>query len=155
MDVVTPDVRMEFDPEVFAADVRVASGDLVGEPSLETAIILSLFTRRRAAADDELPAGETDRGGWWADAYLPDEGDQVGSRLWLLSRELETAETLARAKEYVEEALAWMVEDQVAREVQVETEITRPGVLGIAITVVRPDGSLLPRRFDLLWEALG
>jgi phage gp46-like protein len=66
-----------------------------------------------------VPTG-ADRRGWWADAF-----DQVnaldklapesfGSRLWLLMREKQLPKTRERVRDYVLEALAWMIEDGMA-----------------------------------------
>jgi phage gp46-like protein len=44
-------------------DVRLDGGDLSTDDGLETAVLLSLITDRRAEADDVLPDGGTDRRG--------------------------------------------------------------------------------------------
>ncbi len=137
----------------MAGDIRVEGGDLASDGTLRTAVVLSLFLDARAKDDDEIPDGSADRRGWWADAYgqLP---DTIGSRLWLLSREKQLASVLARAKEYAEEALAWLVADGVARSVLVTPEITRQGVLGLLVQIERPDGSRLEYLFNNLWEGV-
>lgn len=137
----------------MAGDIHVEGGDLASDGSLRTAVVLSLFLDARAKDDDEIPDGSADRRGWWADAYgqLP---DSFGSRLWLLSREKQLASVLARAKEYAEEALAWLVTDGAARSVLVTPEITRQGVLGLLIEIERPDGSRLEYLFNNLWEGV-
>ena len=79
-----------------AADLRVSGRDLLADDSLYTAVVISLFTDARARAEDELPPeldGE-DRRGYWGDGL---EGESVGSRLWLLAREKDTARVRARA----------------------------------------------------------
>lgn len=150
------DVRAFFDPDMLAADLSLAGGLLATDDGLETAAIVSLFSDRRANADDPLPAGAADRRGWWGDALPPggDDADRLGSRLWLLAREKQTAEVVARAREYAEEALAWMVEDGVASLVEVEAEIVRTGVLGLRVTLHRPAGDAVSFRFQQAWAAL-
>ena len=95
-----------------------------------------------------------DRRGWWADAYPAIAEDRIGSRLWLLSREKQLPSVLARAREYAEEALAWMVEDGVAEAVEVEASWVRSGLLGLLIRIVRPSAPAVEYKFDYLWEAL-
>jgi len=56
-----------------------------GLDPLARAVIISLFTWRRANPDDVLPAGD-DRQGWFGDTFAEVRGDRIGSRLWLLSR---------------------------------------------------------------------
>ncbi|MCY1307412.1 Phage protein GP46 [compost metagenome] len=137
-------------------DLALDGNDLQLDDGLQTSILISLFSDRRARADDVLPGGDSDRDrrGWWADAYPVIEGDLLGSRLWLLSREKEIPETLRRAKEYADEALAWLVADGIAARVEVVASVPRRGVLGLAITVKRLDGRIENYQYDVLWEAL-
>ena len=117
------------------------------------AVIISLFTWRRARPDDDLP-GDL-RMGWWGDSVPEIPNDRIGSRLWLLSRAKLTAETVARAREYAEEALAWLVEDGVAARVTVESERIGLSTLGLACRIYRSDGSApLDIRFSDVWEFL-
>lgn len=146
------DIALVYDGGGF--DLALAGDDLQTDGSLNTSIIISLFTDRRARSDDTLPGAEQDRRGWWADAYPVIEGDQIGSRLWLLSREKELAETLRRARDYAQEALAWLVDDGIAARVEVVASVPRRGVLGLAVDVHRRDGQIENYQYDVLWESL-
>ncbi len=135
----------------FACDVEVALGDLVPDDGLDTAILLSLFCDRLANADDDLPDLSGDRRGWWADAYPDVVGDLWGSRLWLLKRSKQTSDTLTKAQEYAQEALAWMVTDQVASSVTVITSYPLRGWIKFFITLTEPaDGA--QSHFSYLWK---
>lgn len=147
------DIALFWDAEAVAADLSLVDGDLATEAGLKTAVILSLFTDRRARPDDRLPQEGADRRGWWGDVAGRDADDEIGSRLWLLSREKQTAQVVAKAREYALEALAWMLRDRVAVSIEVEAEITRPGVLGLGIAITRPDGPGR-ERFDFVWNGL-
>jgi phage gp46-like protein len=136
-----------------AFDLGRAPPGLAEDDGLETAVILSLFTDRRAEDDDIIPDGTADRRGWWADAWPEIAGDRIGSRLWLLSREKQRREVLNRAREYAREALAWLVADGIARAIEVEAEIARPGVLGLSVRIDRPARPPARYRFDLFWTA--
>jgi len=124
------------------------------DDGLETAVVLSLFTDRRAGDADELPPGSSDRRGWWGDSFADDEGDQMGSRLWLLKREKQLPAGLARAREYAEEALRWLLDDQVASSVSVVASNPRDGILGLKVSITRL-GSNAPVtfRFESAWSA--
>jgi len=127
----------------------VESTELSQDESLNRAVIISMFTWRRANPDD-ITEGE--KMGYWGDsAEPPQTNDKIGSRLWLLSREKVTQSTINRAREYGEEALQWLVDDKVASRVTVTTE--RFGLDGIAMlcTVYRVDGAT-QFRFDNVWE---
>lgn len=143
------DIALVYDAEAGAFDLAIAGGDLVADEGLETAVLLSLYTDRRALAEDELPDGGTDRRGWWCDAYSE---RPHGSRLWLLSREKELESVLRRAKEYASEALAWLVEDGIAESVEVDAVHLRRNVLQLIVGIQRPAGAVLERRYDYVWR---
>ena len=133
------------------ADLAMDQFELATDDGLETAVILSLFTDARAADDDPLPIGSTDRRGAWIDSYPAVDGDKFGSRLWLL-RGKQTQDELNRAKQYAEEALAWMIADGVARRVEVIAYIVRMEMLGLSIAIYRPDASVARYRYENLWN---
>ncbi|WP_445157414.1 phage GP46 family protein [Halomonas sp. E14] len=143
------DFAMRYDAEAKRFDLAVEGGDLAADEGLTTAVILSLFTDRRALPADRLPDGTGDRRGWWADAYLD---RPMGSRLWLLHREKEQEAVLRRAHEYAEEALAWLVEDGVAEAVEVEAWHMRRDTLGLRVVIRRGDAGVLERQFDYVWR---
>lgn len=132
-------------------DLEMKNNDLSLDLTLKTAIEISLFSDRRVSVD-ELPEGETDQRGWWADA-LNDDQDEIGSKLWLLKREKVTQNIVDRAREYCEEALQWLVTDQIAASVTVTTE--RQGLYQIAIGVgiQRPKDDRVKFRFGFIWES--
>lgn len=146
------DVRLVFDVfETLDADAVLEDGDLGVEVGLVTAILLSLFTDARAT-DEELSqfGEEEDPRGWCLDFLSQFAGDVSGSKLWLLLREKQTPETLARAKSFAQDALAWLIEDGIADAVNVTAIYPRRGLLGIVVEVVRAlSGS---RRFAFVWE---
>ena len=149
------DVALFWDNRLGVADLALAGADLASDDGLRTAILVSLFSDARARDDDPLPAPE-DRRGWWGDAVSVEEGDETGSRLWLLAREKRLASVVGRARDYAAEALAWLTEDGVASSVGIEVEV-QGGILGndrlaIGVTVERPTGPSR-QRFDYVWEA--
>ena len=140
------DIRLVWDGS--GADCAVRLADLAREEDIETAVILSLMLDARARDDDALPDGSGDRRGWWADSAAPAaDGDRTGSRLWLLSREKTLPEVLRRARDYAEEALAWLLEDGAAKNVSVHAAMPRRGLLALTVVITLPDGS--PRTFTV------
>lgn len=146
-------------PPANIFDWAVANGDLAGDDGLYTAVAISLFTDRLANPDDALPAANGDRRGWWGDAYLPllaaGQVDHVGSRLWLLARAKQIPETAQLARAYVQEALAWLVDDGVAASVAVPLPTFSPaGLMEIDVTIAEqtPGGAVVNRRFTALWN---
>lgn len=139
-------------------DFTVGDGDIVNENGLETAVIISLFTNRRANDDDALPdPTSVDKQGWWGDQASPDvENDRIGSRIWIfLDRAKTTPETLVQVKQAAEEALQWLIEDKVAVKVEVETE--RAGVPGndrihMLVKIYKTHGEVVAYEYDFNWE---
>jgi phage gp46-like protein len=146
------DLRFQFiDDTLF--DFYLENADLATGQDLHSAVIVSLFTDRRARIDDPLPYDAGSRRGWWGDTFEPIQGDRIGSRLWLLSREKQTQATLARAQEYCREALRWLIEDGVASRVDVEVTYPRMGVMAIFVGIDKPTGRE-EFRFDYPWQQI-
>lgn len=117
---------------------------------LVQALLISLFSWRRSNDDDgvEIPQ----RQGWWGDTFADETNDRIGSRLWLLQREKLNDEVAARAREYAEESLQWMLTDALAQEIDVKTYRDN-GRLDMTIDVIRPgDAKTLQARFQNLWD---
>lgn len=138
---------------VVGADLSIVNNDFLSDDGLETAVHLSLFLDARAHDDDELPPGQTDRRGWFGDALSPIDGDSTGSRLWLLAREKVTQQIPTRAREYAAEALAWLTLRKVADRVEIATEITAPGMLGIGVDIFRPNRDPVHFQYSYTWAA--
>lgn len=153
------DIRAVFIGDKMISDYALETGALQNDPGLETAVVISLFTDRRAEPDDELPVDAEDRRGWWGDVAPPMvngravDGDRIGSRLWLLGREKQLQSVVERARQYVEEALSWMIEDGLCERIDVIAEIVRTGVLGVGITIHRPNADAVTFKFDHAWTA--
>ena len=133
-----------------SADLGLLSDDVEADEGLRTAVLLSLFTDRRAEEGDVLPSDDGDRRGHWADQFL-DDGDLCGSRLWLLGRSKITPELRTRAELYIREALEWMIVDGVVEEVGVETELVGEHLYYL-ITLERPEGDPVSFRFAHVWD---
>ncbi|MDI9240731.1 phage GP46 family protein [Lysobacter sp. LF1] len=145
------DIALRFE-SARSGDLAMDGRDLARDDGLETAALLSLFTDRRATVE-QLPTGFDlrDLRGWWGDSVAEVTGDQFGSLLWTLAREKQTTETLAKARGYVEQALAWMVEDRVTGQVSVATQYVARGVMRIDVEIERPQGVRIQYRFDYEW----
>ncbi|WP_368565484.1 phage GP46 family protein [Pseudoxanthomonas sp. UTMC 1351] len=144
------DLRLVYDNHVGQGDLVLSGADLAIDTGLETAVIISLFTDRRAPEETTVPDGQ--RRGWFGDAYNADTVDQIGSHLWLLSREKRTAQTLQRARDYTYEALAWLVTDGVARAIDVQAQYVGNEQLQLLIEIARERHPPAQFRFDAFWS---
>lgn len=147
------DLRTRILGDDLSSDWLLASPQLDTDDGLETAVIISLFSDRLAGRDDALPDNSSHRRGWWGDSFADIDGDLIGSRLWLLSREKQLPATLQRAREYASEALRWLIEDGIARSVQVDAEFPHRGVLALAVTIKRAIDGPVRFRFETFWGA--
>ncbi|SHJ69368.1 Mu-like prophage protein gp46 [Roseomonas rosea] len=146
------DFAIVWDAERTQGDWQfTANGELLTAPALETAVMISLFTDARAADDDKLPAGSTDRRGWWGNTV---DQQPIGSRLWLLRRAKREPETLRRARRYIEEALAWLVEDEVAARVEVEPVWSTPTGMAASIIIHQGEGLQAALRAEWAWQGI-
>ena len=117
---------------------------------LTRAVIISLFTWRRADPDDvaEHPMG------WWGDTYPTVQNDRIGSRLYLLQRTTLTNKTVELARGYLEQALAWLKEDGVVSRISINVQRRGTDMLTAEVTLYRNDGNSQLITFDDLWSAL-
>ncbi len=120
------DIAIQYDPATNSFDIALDGADVATDDTLKTAIMICLFTDRRAEDDDEIPDGTDNRRGWWDDPTL-------GSRLWLLSRAKAVPETLTDARKYAIEALQRLIDEGVITTVDVTAEWVRPHVLGLIV----------------------
>lgn len=126
-----------------ATDVDVETGN-----DLISAVLISLMCDRVA---DEDWSYSLDKRGWWADVY---NERTIGSRLWQLSYLPVTDPDLylSTARAYVIEALTWLVDDNVAKEIDcvasfVDTKRTN---LNLDITITKADNSIL--KYAYVWS---
>jgi phage gp46-like protein len=125
------------------------------EDTLQTAIIISLFTDRRATADDKLPANETDRRGWLGDELTGDDfdgrPDPWGSLLWTCYGGKSNTDLLESARFAASECLEWMVRDGIASRIEVTAQWVgeRQDRLAIRPAIYKP--SQVSPVYDVLW----
>ena len=123
-----------------------AGGILAANDDLFTAALISIFSDAEAGPDDKLPPGEEDPRGWWA--------GPIGSKLWLRARSRLDDVTRALIKDDIEQALGWMIEDDVVVAIDVDLETQSRGQLNVRIGFRRTDGTRRALAFATLWEDL-
>lgn len=138
-------------PQLQTDMLQVYSLEL--EDSLSTAVILSLFTDRRATRDDVLPLGQSDRRGWIGDELLAQDQDvdRWGSALWLCLVGKADRDTLERARFAAEESLAWLLRDGIASRIEVTTEWVGERADRLAVRPVIWQGDQSEPVYDVLW----
>lgn len=138
-------------PAQGGADWSLAGTQLHSGDDLRSAVLISLFTDRTANQDDVIPDGTGDPRGWWGDV---DQTHPIGSRLWLLNRAKQTTETLNSARDYIAEALQWLIDDGVIGRFDIFVEWTSPGLLGARLVAHRPNGTQSAMQFSWTWTGI-
>lgn len=146
------DIALLFDPLTLSADIAITGGRLQTDPGLTTAVLVSLFTDRRAEPDDPVDplADDGDRRGWIGD-LLEEPGERWGSRLWLLRRAKLTEETRLLAEQYAAESLEWATAKGVADRVDIVATIVPPEAISLCVEMHRGANPLA--RWDFIWRA--
>lgn len=115
---------------------------------LRRAVIMSLFTWRRAEPDDDTDTPM----GWWGDTWPTVQNDRIGSRLYLLRRSTLTNETAQQAKEYIVQALSWMTEDGIVQRINVEVTRSAIDALTAKVILMLNNYSIQTITFNNIWS---
>lgn len=117
--------------------------------TLTRAVVISLFTWRRAEPDDnaDVPMG------WWGDSFPAVQNDRYGSRLWLLQRSKLTNQLVQTVRVYIRECLQWLIDDGVVSRIDLDIQRTGISELANSITLWRRDGPVTIS-FNDLWSAI-
>ncbi|HCB1588224.1 TPA: phage GP46 family protein [Citrobacter freundii] len=116
---------------------------------LTRAVVISLFTHRRADPDDnaDVPMG------WWGDTWPMVANDRYGSKLWLLQRSKLTNALVNTVRTYIRESLQWMLDDGVVYRIDIDIQRTGINELGNSIVLWRRDGPVTIS-FNDFWSVI-
>jgi len=134
----------------FYWDVKISKdGDLEGSNSIDTAILMSLFTDKRADVSEIRESSQ--RRGWWGNLFNDNVGYEIGSKIWLNSSQGRiTAENLNSLNTNSLESLAWLKEDNIVDDIKVSSEKTGNREIRLHIKFVI-GANTIDRNF-ILWE---
>lgn len=142
------DITTVWIPALGRGDWVLKGADLQAGRDLTTSVLISIFTDRVANTDDVISDASGDPRGWWGDAG---EAYPIGSRLWLLEREKQTDETASRARDYITEALKWLLDDGVVARFDIDAQWRAPSQLAASVVAYRQDGSTVAMNFANVW----
>ncbi len=116
---------------------------------LTRAVVISLFTHRRADPDDnaDVPMG------WWGDTWPMVANDRYGSKLWLLQRSKLTNALVYTVRTDIRESLQWMLDDGVVSRIDIDIQRTGINELGNSIVLWRRDGPVTIS-FNDFWSVI-
>lgn len=127
-----------------------ADGDIPMGEQLDTYILMCIFEEVRATSA-EIPQANRRRG-WLGNESTP--GFEQGSKTWLFEQERITGTVLAELGVIVRNGLQVMIDEGIAKSVEVETPFLQNGNVCVYINLGR-DGSVVDRRFYTLWDNTG
>ncbi|MBA4287491.1 MAG: hypothetical protein C0439_00695 [Pseudomonas sp.] len=122
------------------------------ESALTRAVLISLFTWRRALTDD--PVDDEELFGWWGDSYPDIADDRIGSRLWLLRRVKLTDATQRDAEFYANEALRWLLDDGHAIAIEITSEKADISRLNLTVILTVPGGDRIEIKPISSWQVI-
>ena len=124
--------------------------DLVLSNSLTNSVVISTLVEDRESMPTSADIN-TVRGGWWGDSL---ESYHLGSKLWTLLRHGITPSVLKKAAEHVKKALKWMLDDGIAKAVEVSAvQSSQAYRIDLEIKIEKPDGSVEPYKWQVNWRA--
>lgn len=122
------------------------------ESALTRAVLISLFTWRRALTDD--PVDDEELFGWWGDSYPAIADDRIGSRLWLLRRVKLTDATQRDAEFYANEALRWLLDDGHAIAIEIRSDKVDISRLNLTVILTVPGGNRIEIKPISSWQVI-
>lgn len=130
-------------------DLIIENGDFKLTGGIETALLVSLFSDRRAYAD-EVP-NPLNRRGWIGDIVADEPGDKHGSGLWFYEQSRLITDVENGVRDEAEKSLRWTVTDQLANFVDVKTA-KHPGNrrLTINIKLTALNGGVSSHAYDVV-----
>ena len=130
-------------------DLVIEDGDLKADNGLETACLISLFSDKRVARED-IPSGEINPRGWFADEIAEPLEDKLGSILWLYDRGKLTNDAALKIEDGTRDALQWLLDDGIAKKLEILATVIESEKVTVAIKIYKPDGDSIP--FKFIWD---
>lgn len=124
----TTDIKLVVTDDCYDMAINDA-GDLASITGLQSSLIMSLLTNQRATADEVYEPIR--REGTLADLLFVNF--RHGSKLWLLDQARNDFNARNIAITNTQNALEWLVDDAMAKQVDVEGDVT---ITGIVLTIL-------------------
>lgn len=128
------DLEFEQGPDgIFDISVDSSTRDLATVSGLETATVMSLFSDRRARADEV--ADPMRRRGWIGNLVSDIPNDNFGSGLWLYEQRRLLPEVSNGVRNEAEAALEWQSMDGIAKSVAAEV-VSDPVTRSVSLRII-------------------
>lgn len=125
-------------------DFLVSNNDFVGDSGLGTSIYLSLLKWRY----DE----DTTKNSWFADDVLSTD-IMKGSRIYLMFSQNINENTQNLVNKYAQECIDWMLADNVASDIQIDSQRVGNNGFVLKVLVTKPSNKTEDFEYFLNWES--
>jgi phage gp46-like protein len=115
------------------ADWVLEGGDLKLDYGIRSTVLTALFSDARAPDEETGATAISDPRGVWFDT----PADRYGSLLWLLDREVIRDSTETKVRQWIELALQFLLDREIAKSVEVVVKRNGPIRLDIGIIITR------------------
>lgn len=133
---------------LYDLDLDSDLADAATDGGLYGALLISLFTDRRAASDEV--ADPMKRRGWIGDLVSDVPGDRIGSGLWLYAQSRLTPDIQAAIEGEARSSLQWMIDERLVAAVAVATVADHAArTLSLNVTLTLVDGRVSQHAFVL------
>ncbi len=129
-------------------DLVISNGQFEEVDGLETTLLLSLLTDARV--DASIVESASQRRGWVGDIFTADTGRQIGSKLWRFDQGRLTQQILNGFGLEADDALAFLVEDSIARSVSTDVERIDTRQINVNILITTNQGR--NQQYSILWR---
>jgi len=129
-------------------DIDFENGDFALTEGLETALLMSIYVDKRAAAS-EVPRVQARRG-WHGNLLSGFDTYEIGSKLWLLCQARRDQNTLNLTQTYTSDCLFWLVTDSIATKIETDASFIVNGV-AVYVTIYRSQNEILNKSY-ILWN---
>jgi Mu-like prophage protein gp46 len=131
-------------------DLDFSGNDLHLTDSLKNAVLLSLGIWASVRVPDGNAVLEPQISGWWGSSL---DDIELGSTIWKSFSDKVGEPVLDKIDAAVTQALKWMIDDGVAKDVVPDTSILSKNSVEIVVKIIRPDSSEEEYKWQVNWEA--
>ena len=142
------DVLIKMD-ENGLYDLQISGADFESAEGFESAVPTSFFSDSRASSVQVQEAQS--RRGWVGNILTVDIDRELGGLLWILDQARINDDTINFARNYARDSLQWMIDDGIARNIQVIVEKEGTSKIEIYTNIINIDNTVT--KFVTLWRS--
>jgi phage gp46-like protein len=132
-------MTIEGDVHLFnnenGGDINITNGIMELDSGLSTSVYISLFSSKN----------------WWGNLINNDDQQLKSDLNTILSRKLNN-QTRLDAIVFAKRALDWMIEQNIAKTIDVEGTIPRVETLLLEIIITQPDEEQINLKYEINWQ---